>query len=217
MYKITKGESQSHVTTSQNNVIFLTDNIKDEEKQKVRMFIDIANHMTERYFGIIRTSFDIVICSGSWEMEIQVISRIKEELSLLQNHYDITKSVAITDSHLQEIVIRYDVAKFGHYLHELIHEAISQHHTHQMKEGLAWYFTLKLLESYKYTIPSYPKWVNDFYINPIKKLACIVGIDFLKDFAMGKASIEEEAFPTDIQELFLPEEVFYARRRRFAR
>jgi hypothetical protein len=162
--------------------------------------------------------FDIVICGGSWEMEIQVISRIKEELSSLQNHYDVTKSVAITDNRLQEIVIRYDVAKFGHYLHELIHGAIAkQYHTHQMREGLAWYFTLNLLEPYKYTIPSYPKWVDDLYINRVKKMAHIVGIDFLKDFAIGKASIVEEAFPIDVQELFLPEVIFYAKRRRFVK
>lgn len=216
MCKTNKSESQTlHISNSQGNVTFLDDNVRAKEKQKVRMFIDIANTMIKQYFGVIERKFDIVICRGDWEMEVQIVSRIKKELSLLQNYYDITKSVAITDNYLQEIVIRYDAAKFGHYLHELIHVTISQNHTHQMREGLAWYFTLKLLESYKYTIPSYPKWVDSFYVSLVMKLARMVGINFLKDFTVGKGSIEEEAFPDDIQELFLPEEVFYSKKRRF--
>ena len=49
------------------------------------------------------------------------------------------------------------------------------------------------------------------YIRPIRKLAQVVGDDFLKDFAIGKASIEEDALSSDIKELFLPEEFFYAK------
>jgi hypothetical protein len=214
MCKVNKNESPSHISNSLGDIIFLTDNIGDQEKQKVRMFVDIANKMAKQFFGVTRTTFDIVVIRGSWEMELQVISRISQ---CVQNYYDITKSVAITDNHLQEIVIRYDVAKFGHYLHELIHAAISTDHTHQMREGLAWYFTLKLLERYKYTIPSYPNWVGEMYISPIRKMVQILGVEFLKDFAIGKASVVEEAFPIDVQELFLPEEVFYAKRRRFVR
>jgi hypothetical protein len=88
--------------------------IPTEEMRKVLMFIDNANQVVAQYFGV-RTSFDIVVCHGSWEMEIQVISR-RQKLPL---QYDDTRSVAITDYHLKEIIIRYDVAKFGHYLHEL--------------------------------------------------------------------------------------------------
>src|ERR671939_479701 len=64
------------------------------------------------YFGII-TSFDILICRGSWEMEVQVISRKRSKFSAT---YDDTKSIGITDYRLEEIVIRYDIARFGHYL-----------------------------------------------------------------------------------------------------
>src|SRR5437764_355361 len=81
--------------------------------QKVLMLIGSADEIIAEYFGV-RTSFDIVICQGSWEMEIQVISRRRE----LPLQYDDTKSVAITDYRLKEIIIRHDVAKFGHYLHE---------------------------------------------------------------------------------------------------
>lgn len=46
MCKTTKSESQTlHISNSQGNVTFLDDNMRVEEKQKVRMFIDIANTM----------------------------------------------------------------------------------------------------------------------------------------------------------------------------
>jgi hypothetical protein len=57
--------------------------------------------------------------------------------------------------------------------------------------------------------------VDHLYIYPVKKLAQIVGDDFLKDFATGKAFIQEDALPNDVQELFLPAELFYAIKRRY--
>ena len=96
-----------YVTKSHYDITFLTD-MSSEEMQKVLMFLDNANKIIDEYFGL-RTSFDIVICSGSWEMEVQVISR-RRQLSLLQ--YDDTQCVAMTDYRLQEIIIRYDAAKF---------------------------------------------------------------------------------------------------------
>jgi hypothetical protein len=187
----------------------LTD-ISKEEIQKVSMFIEHANKIITEYFGV-RTSFDIVICHGSWEMEIQVISRRRE----LPLRYDETKSVSITDYRLKEIVIRSDIAKFGHYLHELIHGVITKNHPHQLREGLAWYFTLKLTEQCRYVRPKYPSWVDYLYIFPVKKLAQIMGDDFLKDFALGKGVIQEEAVPPDVQDLFLPEYFYYASKRRY--
>jgi hypothetical protein len=184
--------------------------ISKEEMQRVLMFIEHANKIIAEYFGV-RTSFDIVICHGSWEMEIQVISRRREPL--LQ--YDETKSVSVTDYRLKEIVIRYDIAKFGHYLHELIHGVINKNYPHQPREGLAWYFTLKLTERCKYVRPKYPSWVDNLYLYPVKKLAQIMGDDFLKDFALGKGVIQEEAVPPDVQELFLPEELYYASKNRY--
>ena len=193
-------------------VTFLTD-VDSEEIQKVRLLIDNANKIIDQYFGI-QTSFDIIICRGSWEMEVQVISRIRE-LPLLQ--YLDTRYTAMTDYSLEEIIIRYDAAKFGHYLHELIHGILSKTHSHQLREGLAWYFALRLTERYRYLRPSYPQWVDHLYIYPVKKLAQIVGDDFLKDFAIGKAFIQEDALPNDVQELFLPAELFYAIKRRYYR
>ena len=64
-----------------------------------------------------------------------------------------------------------------------------------MREGLAWYFTTELFDHYRYTMPRYPKCVDELYINPVKRMAKIVGIDFLKDFATGKGSILEDALP----------------------
>jgi hypothetical protein len=171
--------------------------------------IDNANNIIDKDFGV-RTSFDIVICRGGWEMEIQFISRRHESPLQL---YDDTKSVSITDYRLREIIIRFDLAKFGHYLHELLHGIINTDYTQQLREGLAWYFTMKLTESYRYVRPSYPSWVDNLYLYPVNKLARIVGDNFLKDFAVGRASIQEDALPGDIQDLFQTEEVFYAKKR----
>ena len=202
----TIGDRQ-HIMYMQKSLILLTD-IPTEETQKVLMLIGNADEIIAEYFGV-RTSFDIVICQGSWEMEIQVISRRRE----LPLQYDDTKSVAITDYRLKEIIIRHDVAKFGHYLHELIHGIISKNHSQQLREGLAWYFTLKLTERCRYVRPKYPTWIDNLYLYPVKKLAQITGDDFLKDFALGKGVIQEDVLPPDVQELFLPEEFYYAKKR----
>jgi hypothetical protein len=188
-------------------------NFTDISTEKTRrvclliMFIDKAKEIVSEYFRC-RTSFDIVICNGSWEMEIQLISRRLGVLLL----YDDTKSVAITDYHLKEIIIRSDIAKFGHYLHELIHSIISKNHSQQLREGLAWYFTLKLTERCKYVRPNYPSWVDNLYLYPVMKLAKIFGDEFLRDFAVGEGLIHEDMLPTDVQGLFLPEEFYYAKK-----
>ncbi|HEX7031610.1 MAG TPA: hypothetical protein VF172_01285 [Nitrososphaera sp.] len=188
---------------------FLTD-LNYEEAQKISSLVKTANDAIDKYFGIV-TTFDILICRGSWEMEVQVISRRKEttERSICSD----TRFVGMTDYRLQEIVIRCDVAKYGHYLHELIHGIISKNHTHQLREGMAWYFTLKLTENYRYVRPPCASWVYEMYVNPTKRLAEIVGEEFLKDFALGKATLDHESLPRDVQELFLPEEIFYSDKR----
>jgi hypothetical protein len=196
-------------------ITFLTRNITAEEKQKILMLVDSANNMIQEYFGI-QTSFDILICRGRLEMEVQIISRRHMDtyrMPLHHQYYDDTKSIGITDYELEEIIIRFDAAKFGHYLHELIHGIISKDHPHQLREGLAWYFTLKLTDSYRYVRSAYPSWVDQVYVYPVKKLARIVGDDFLKDFALGRALLEESALAPDIQDLFLPAELFYSKRR----
>lgn len=198
----------SHIVNSHDDITFLT-KVTNEEIVKVVALIDNANNIIDKYFGV-RTSFDIVICRGGWEMEIQFISRRLESPLKL---YDDTKSVAITDYRLKEIIIRFDLAKFGHYLHELLHGIISIEYTQQLREGLAWYFTMKLTESYRYVRPSYPSWVDNLYLYPTNKLAQIVGNNFLKDFAVGKACILEDALPSDIQSLFQTEELFYSKKR----
>jgi hypothetical protein len=211
------------------NITFLTE-LGEEEVHKTHLFIDTANAVIKQYFGI-QTSFDIIICNGAWEMEVQVITRREGALRSSNNSrgtrrnnnsnfqqpslYDDTKAIGLTDYRLEEIVIRYDAARFGHYLHELIHGIISKDHPHQLREGLAWYFTLKLTENDKYTRPTYPSWIDTIYVYPTRRLAMIVGDDFLKDIALLRASVDRCYFPTDIQELFLPEEVFYSKRHHF--
>lgn len=189
-------------------VSFLT-GATSEEVKKVSSWVEYANKIINDYFGTV-TSFDILICRGRWEMEVQVISR-KNQSTL--SMYNDTRFVGITDYHLEEIVIRCDIARFGHYLHELIHGIISKTHTHQLREGLAWYFTLKLTEGYRYVRPSYPSWVDALYVYPVNMLAKIVGDEFLKDLAVGKASVQYDLLPRDVQDLFVSEEVFYSKKR----
>ena len=189
-------------------VSFLT-GTTNEEVKKVTSWIKYANKIINDYFGMV-TSFDVLICRGRWDMEVQIISR-KGQSTL--SMYNDTKFVGITDYRLEEIVIRCDIARFGHYLHELIHGIISKSHTHQLREGFAWYFTLKLTEGYRYVRPSYPSWVDMLYLYPVNRLAEIVGDEFLKDLAVGKASIQNDLLPMDVQDLFLTEEVFYSKKR----
>lgn len=189
-------------------VSFLT-GATSEEVKKVSSWVKYANKIINDHFGIV-TSFDILICRSRWEMEVQVISRKSQSLFLMYND---TKFVGITDYRLGEIVIRCDIARFGHYLHELIHGIISNKHPHQLREGFAWYFTLKLTERYRYVRPSYPSWVDMLYVYPVNALAEIVGHEFLKDLAVGKASIQYDLLPRNVQDLFLSEEVFYAKKR----
>ena len=189
-------------------VSFLT-SATSEEVKKISSWVEYANKKINDYFGIV-TSFDILICRGRWEMEVQVISR-KSQSTL--SMYNDTRFVGITDYHLEEIVIRCDIARFGHYLHELIHGIISKTHPHQLREGLAWYFTLKLTEGYRYVRPSYPSWVDVLYVYPVNRLAEIVGDEFLKDIAVGKASVQYDLLPRDVQDLFVSEEVFYSKKR----
>ena len=61
--------------------------------------------------------------------------------------------------------------------------------------------------------PSYPSWVDDLYVYPVNRLAEIVGNEFLKDLAIGNATIEYDLLPKDVQDLFAPEEVFYSKKR----
>ncbi len=189
-------------------VSFLT-GTTNEEVKKVTSWIKYANKIINDYFGMV-TSFDVLICRGRWDMEVQIISR-KGQSTL--SMYNDTKFIGITDYRLEEIVIRCDIARFGHYLHELIHGIISKSHTHQLREGFAWYFTLKLTEGYRYVRPSYPSWVDMLYLYPVNRLAEIVGDEFLKDLAVGKASIQNDLLPRDVQDLFLTEEVFYSKKR----
>ena len=198
------------IRLSQTEIVFLSE-LSKSDIQKVSAIIDAATNVIYEYFGV-RTAFDIIICRGCWEMEVQIISRIHNFSS--GQIYN-TKSAGITDYRLKEIVFRYDIARFGHYLHELIHGILSSRHPHQMREGLAWYFTLLLTESKRYLQPRYPSMLNALYIFPVKKMARVMGQEFIKDFALGRATVFEEAFSQDVRELFLPEEVFYAKKRFF--
>ena len=188
-------------------ITFLTET-SSEEMQNISLLVERASKIVRDYFGT-NPSFDILICRGSWEMEVQILTR-KEKFSLSVPSGQ--QLVGVTDYHLREIVIRFDAAKFGHYLHELIHSIMSKRHSHQLREGLAWYFTEKLTER-RYTKAFPPYWVETTYLAPVKKLARIVGDDFLREMALGKGEIETNLLPDDVKELFMSEELFYLERR----
>lgn len=221
-----KNPFNSNIDDKRGRIIFLTENILADERQKVSALVSHANNAIAEYFGVV-TSFDIVICYGSWEMEVQVISREgrggrarsasadNNIIGMQKAPRVIVNSVGLTDYYAREIIIRHDSAGYGHYLHELIHGVISKDHTHQLREGLAWYFTLKLTEEHKYVRPSYPSWVDHLYVFPVNDLARMVGDDFLKDLALGRGSLEVELLPSRLREMFLPEGLFYAKKRYF--
>ena len=85
-------------------------------------------------------------------MRTQIMSKIRGNGIVQrkrQEHYpgETRKLVALTDYQLRETIIRYDIATFGNYLHELIYGVLDKSHTHQLREALAWYYTLKLTDT----------------------------------------------------------------------
>lgn len=179
-------------------------NAEDSEKQNIIALATAADEMIFDYFNR-SCEFDIIICEGAWSMEVQTISRRKynERFSFCD-----TRSVSLTDVRLNEIVIRKDKAKFGHYLHEMIHAIIYKGFPEQLREALAWYFTLELTESCRYVRPNYASWVGDLYLRPIQTFVLKFGKDFVRDFALGDAEVEDSVLPEYIDALFLPEELY---------
>ena len=62
------------IRLSQTEIVFLNE-LPKSDIQKVSALIDAATNIIYEYFGA-RTAFDIIICRGHWEMEVQIISRI---------------------------------------------------------------------------------------------------------------------------------------------
>ncbi len=181
-----------------------------EERQKILKMLEVAGKMVSDYFGS-KCKYDVLVCDGGWCMELQVISRERgnsKKYRLRSPDY-----MAITDYNLSEIIIRKDVAKFAQYLHEMIHCVIPKSYPHQLREGLAWFFTLEIIRPYPYLRPSYPMWIADIYIRPVRSLVETFGLDFIKNFATGNAEIEESAVPEDAKDLFLPEAVFFRKKK----
>lgn len=194
------------------NIVFLSDDLFADEINKALVFVDQANETISHYFGT-KSDFDLIICKGYQQMQSQIMLKSGSSDIIQWKHQhnpqEMSNLVAMTDYELKKIIIRHDIAKFGHYLHELILSVLDRSHTHQLREALSWYYTLILTEQFRYVRPSYPIWIDYLYVAPIKRLMRIVGDDFLRDLAIGKASIEEKAFPADIRKLFMPEEMFY--------
>ena len=56
---------------------------------------------------------------------------------------------------------------------------------------------MKLTERCRYVRAKYSSSIDNLYLYPVKKLAQIVGDDFLKDFALGKGVIQGDALPPE--------------------
>lgn len=196
------------------NIILLSNDLSQQEINKILVFVSLANEIIKCYFGV-RSTFDLIICKGEREMRNQVMSKmrgngiVQRQRQWQQHHpHEVSKLVTLTDYQLKETIIRYDIATFGNYLHEFIYGVLERSRTHQLREALAWYYTL-MTEQHKYVRPWCPMWIDHLYVTPVKRLANIVGDDFLRDLALGRASIEEGAFPIDIKKLFFSEKMFY--------
>lgn len=179
---------------------FLCD-IREEDRNNIIMLVDMADKIIYDYFNMRCNDFDIVICEGEWAMTVQSISHRKyyENMGLSD-----TNNISFTDIRLKEIIIRKDKANFGNYLHEMIFAAMHNGLPERLREALAWYFTLELLKPYRYAKPIYPNWVIDIYLQPIRYLVNILGIDFVKDLALGNAEVEDSLLPKEVQRLFSP-------------
>jgi hypothetical protein len=211
---------KKNLNYNNSNIVYFSNELSEQEINKILGFVDQANDIIKRHFGVYST-FDLVVCKGGLEMQTQIMPKMRgnrilqrqqqqeQEQEQEQNPRKISKLVAMTDYELEETIIRYDVANFGNYLRELILGILDRSHTHQLREALAWYYTLKLTEQHKYVRPSYATWIDHLYVTPVKRLANIVGDDFLRDLALGRGSIEENAFPIDIKRLFSSEKMFY--------
>jgi hypothetical protein len=186
-------------------ITFLCD-LDASEKQNIVALAAHADKMVYDYFNK-QCDFDVIICDGSWSMEVQTISRRKSNETL---SFSDTRSISLTDSRLKEIVLRKDKAKFGHYLHEMIYAVTCRGFPEQLREALAWFFTLELTESCRYVRPNYSGWVTDLYLAPARNFVQMLGKDFVKDFAVGDADVDDSILPDDIHKLFFPEEFYHS-------
>ncbi len=185
---------------TERKIIFLYD-ISKKDKNNIINIINIVDEIIFNYFNKRCTEFSIVICEDEWTMTIQIATHRRQGKAR-----DDSNSISFTDPKLKEIIIRKDKATFGNYLHEMIYAILYEGLTEQLREALAWYFTIELIKHHRYAIPAYPSWVIDLYLQPARHLVSMLGIDFVKDFALGNAEVADDLLSDDIQRLFLPED-----------
>ncbi|MCS6767704.1 MAG: hypothetical protein RMJ59_05775 [Candidatus Nitrosocaldus sp.] len=182
---------------------FLCD-ITEEDKNNITILVGIADETVFNHLNIRCRGFNIVICEGEWAMTVQSISHRSRYGGEVMEFSD-TNGASFTDTRLKEIIIRRDKANFGNYLHEMVFAAMHEGLPRRLREALAWYFTLEMLKPYRYAKPTYPNWVIDLYLQPIRYLVSVFGVDFAKDLALGSIDVDDSLLPKDVQRLFLPE------------
>lgn len=176
-----------------------------KERRKILAMLGMAATMVSEYFGR-KCEFDVVICDDAWCMELQAASR---EHGKRHN----IKYLALTDHNLREVIIRKDVAKFAQYIHEMIHSITPRRYTHQLREAIAYYFTFEILRNHPDLYPTHPPSADELYVRPLGSMVRTLGLDVVKRFAIGNAKIKESEVPKDAKDLFLPEHIFYRKKK----
>lgn len=94
--------------------VFFSDHLSRQEINKILVFVHQANEIIYYYFGT-KSNFDLIICKGHQQMQTQIMAKLRTNVRQY-NPREISNSVAMTDYEIKKIIIRHDIAKFGHYL-----------------------------------------------------------------------------------------------------
>jgi hypothetical protein len=180
-------------------LINIVGNTKVEEFEKILSFIYIATKYVNQFFDVAISLNISTKENPSWDDNLVVFKTVEQYR--LRNFIVSRVNEPIVEYHIHNIFIRYSNSAFGHYLSALTYGIISPMHKRKLREALAWYFTLKLTETSKYTRPQISSIVDYHNVSLVEKLALMIGVDFLKDFALGRADLDEDALPKDVQEL----------------
>jgi hypothetical protein len=150
-------------------LVHIVGDTKVEEFEKILSFIYIAAIYINQFFDVA-ISLGISYKDNPTLDDKLVVFKTIEQYKL-RNFNDDRVNEAIAEYHIHNIFIRYSNSKFGHYLSALIYGIISTIHKRKLREALAWYFSLKLTETSKYTMPQISSIIDYHNIYLVEKLA----------------------------------------------
>jgi hypothetical protein len=67
---------KKYLDHSDNNISFLSNDLSEKKINKIMLFVDQANEIIKRYFGV-KSTFCLIICNGELEMQTQIMSKIR--------------------------------------------------------------------------------------------------------------------------------------------